>query len=69
MKIQEDDHDDFERQDGPQTTSAKIKDLFEFEVNAQYDGGGDEPEAAAAADADDGFKSEGPKRGLTGADR
>jgi len=66
MKIQQDDHDDFERQDGPQTTSTKIKDLFEFEVNAEYEGG-DEPEAAA--DADDGFKSEGPKKGLTGADR
>jgi len=50
MKIQEDDHDDFERQGGPQTTSAKIKDLFEFEVNSQYDGGAGEEEAAA-----DGF--------------
>jgi hypothetical protein len=30
MKVQQDDHDDFERQDGDQTTSSKIKDLFEF---------------------------------------
>jgi hypothetical protein len=50
MKVQEDDHDDFERQGGPQTTSSKIKDLFEFEVNSQYDGGEDDAEATG-----DGF--------------
>jgi solute carrier family 44 (choline transporter-like protein), member 2/4/5 len=49
MKVQDDDHDDFERQGGPQTTSSKIKDLFEFEVNSQYDGG---EEDAPAADGD-----------------
>jgi len=66
MKIQEDDHDGFERQDEPQTTSAKIKDLFEFEVNSQYEGG-DEPEEAAA---DDGYRASGAARkGLTGAER
>jgi hypothetical protein len=62
MKIQED-HDGFERQDGPQTTSAKIKDIFEFEVNEEYDGGDGE------AAADDGFKAEGAQKHLTGADR
>lgn len=65
MKIQEDDHDDFERQDGPQTTSSKIKDLFEFEVNSQYDGG----EADDPADGGDDFKKDTPQKAQTGADR
>lgn len=66
MRIQEEDHDDFERQGGPQTTSAKIKDLFEFEASSQYDGGAEEE--AAAGDGD-GFQREGAKKGLTGGDR
>ena len=65
MKVQDDDHDDFERQGGPQTTSSKVKDLFEFEVNAEYDGG---EEDAPAADGD-GFQREGARKGLTGSDR
>ena len=65
MKIQQNDHDDFERQDGSQRTSDKIKDLFEFEVNEQYDGG----DADGTAAEGDGYQRDGPSKRLTGGDR